>query len=239
MFDDVGKSEALATRSRFGALGMTAGSLALLAGVVFGVATLVVQEALAPPAPDAEVVFLPEEELPPLDVPSAPPPPARGAVERDVPTEPVSDVPPEDPQPLDAVVPDRVVDSAGAPDGHDLGVLDGRIGGVPDGDGDGTGPPGGGGDVLQTTFSDLEIKRRVEPVYPPAAKGMALGDQRCVAEVRISSEGVPTDVEVRGCPEAFHAATREALSKWRFYPVRAGKRPVETVTSFGVSYRLD
>jgi hypothetical protein len=150
----------------------------------------------------------------------------------------VPEAPPDDPAPLTPVVPDKVVGQAGDPEGDDHGAVNGKPGGKPLGTGTGDGDGPGGGGVKRIEFGDLEVKRRFEPIYPAAAKSMGLGDVRCDAVVRISSEGVPTEVTVRGCPEVFHAETREALLRWRFYPVRAGKTPVSTMTSFSVAYRL-
>ncbi len=237
MFDQVGRGEDVALRRRASALMMTGLTVAVPAGILFGLATVVVHDTLQAPEPAPPMVFVAPPELNPLEAPAAPPPARRGTADAASPAV-APPVATDTPKPLSDLVPPKVVGSLGNPKGSDLGDDKGKLGGEPLSAGTGDRGAGASRSVV-VRFDELELKRKIEPDYPVAAKGLSLGEQHCVATVRISEEGVPTRVDVRGCPEVFHAETRSALLKWRFYPVRAGKTPVSTITTVGVRYRLD
>ena len=67
---------------------------------------------------------------------------------------------------------------------------------------------------------------------------MNLGDQVCKARVFIDEKGVPYDVKVEDCPKVFHAATRAAMLKWRWYPPKAGREKVKAQVVIGIRYKL-
>ena len=85
----------------------------------------------------------------------------------------------------------------------------------------------------------LVVKRRIDPAYPETARALGLGEQRCLATVYIDEEGAPYQVNVEACPSAFHAATRQALLQWRWYPPKDGKNRVKAQSAVGITYRLD
>jgi hypothetical protein len=238
MFDRVGRGEEVALRRRAGALLMTAATIALPAGVMFALATLAVQQVLAPPDPPAPMVFLDAPPEPPLSAPAAPPPMRHGTPDADAEPAPPP-VAPEDPKPPRDDLSPKIAGNIGDPKGPPVGDDHGKKAGTGLGSGTGDRPGDGDGHGKIVRFEDLELKRKYDPIYPAAARSLALGDHRCVATLHISSEGVPTDVTVTGCPDVFHAETKAALMRWRFYPVRAGKTPVATVTAVGITYKLD
>lgn len=64
---------------------------------------------------------------------------------------------------------------------------------------------------------ELAITRRVAPAFPTGTSLADLSDGvACRAAVRIDASGVPMDVAVTGCPEAFAVETRAAVSQWRW-----------------------
>jgi len=118
--------------------------------------------------------------------------------------------------------------------GVEGGVVGGVIGGVEGG------VVGGklGGGVKVFHHRDLEAKKRVQPRYPDAASEMNLGDQKCLARVFIDEKGKPYEVVVERCPKVFHAATKEAILKWRWYPPKDGKTKVKAQTVIGITYKM-
>ena len=86
--------------------------------------------------------------------------------------------------------------------------------------------------------SEVEVKKRIEPRYPKTAKEANLGDQRCLAKVYIDETGTPYKVLVENCPKVFHASTREAILKWRWYPPKVGKQKVKAQITIGITYKV-
>ena len=86
--------------------------------------------------------------------------------------------------------------------------------------------------------SELEVRQRKQPTYPEAARELNLGDQRCKARVFIDERGVPYDVIVEACPQAFHSETKRALLQWRWYSPRDGREKVKAQTIIAVTYKL-
>jgi len=125
---------------------------------------------------------------------------------------------------------------AGVKDGVEGGVEGGVIGGVKDGVKDGV----VGGDlnsgIRAFHHSELEVKKRRQPIYPEAAESMNLGDQRCKVSVTIDEKGVPYKVVVKTCPKVFHEAARSAILQWRWYPPKAGKQKVKAQTLISIVF---
>jgi hypothetical protein len=96
---------------------------------------------------------------------------------------------------------------------------------------------GGSGGPRFVHHADLEVRRRVQLVFPVAAKGMGLAEQRCKATVRLDLRGVPLSVTVEKCPPLFHDSVREALLGWRWYPPRVGDYQGEVETVIVVRFR--
>ncbi|MEQ1506763.1 MAG: energy transducer TonB, partial [Myxococcota bacterium] len=120
---------------------------------------------------------------------------------------------------------------AGVVGGVEGGVEGGVVGGVLGG-GPGTG-------VRVFHQSELEVKKRVNPEYPEAARALNLGDQRCLVKVIMDEEGVPFNVIVDACPKVFHDVTREAILKWRWYPPKDGKSKIKAQTTIAVTFKLN
>lgn len=245
MFDTVGRDlDPEGGRRRAWASMWATFAVGGLLGAAVGVAALRVAApgpAEAPPAPIAQLVEVPD------DVPDAPPPglPDRPRGGDAAPAAPAPPAPPESapdvPPPLDPDVSDAVADAGPtSPDGPGTGPGTGTGTGTGSGTGSGSGGGGGGGGDTRTVHSsDLRAKRRVEPRYPEAARALHLGEQRCRARVSIGADGVPTDVEVSGCPAVFHPDTEVAIRGWRWWPPRVDGRPAAVVTTIVVVYRLD
>jgi outer membrane biosynthesis protein TonB len=153
--------------------------------------------------------------------------------------EPVTpDAPPEEEPPptddeqapqLDAVL-DQLTKLAASTPGGGIGppgVGSGGTGCLPGEDcadeGEAGGCPPGmicDGEVIHVTSADVQVKRRVAPRYPEAARSLGLGEVRCVVRFSIDVRGQPAAVTVDDCPAVFHPALEEAALRWRFYPVK-------------------
>lgn len=151
-----------------------------------------------------------------------------------LPTEP-PDAPTLTPNPADEVR--SAEPPAGSPDGDPNGDPKGVREGRPGGRGDGEGSGDGGGGIKAISQAALEWKRQPAPDYPRAAQGLGLGEQRCVAKLRLDEEGVPVNVSVAGCLPAFVPETIEALSGWRAYPVRVGSTRIPVQTTVVVHFK--
>jgi outer membrane biosynthesis protein TonB len=177
-------------------------------------------------------------ELPgPPELPAKPSAPAKPA-----PTEPTEPQLLADPQPEVAPVqPSPQQPSDGNTQGTGGAGGAGTSTGTGDGPGGCSGPDCGTVEVPKVVVHRLqmEARKRVEPRYPEAARALGLGQQRCLALVSVDEEGIPYEVEISGCPLAFHPATREALLAWRFYPPKMGKERVKGQMSIAVTYRLE
>ena len=210
---------------------------AAIGGFVFG--GLLFQAAQAPPV----VVESPVVLLEPMGGGGTDTPlPAVPEKARPEPVEPPPETDPDaarDPDAAPAAIPAEPAAASGSGDGQGTGD------GPGDGPGTGDGPPGDGqGSTEAPRVREIEdpklvVRRRVEPVYPEAARALGLGEQRCLATVYIDEDGVPYDVDIAGCPAAFHPAAREALLAWRWYPPKSGKVRVRTQTAVGITYRID
>lgn len=248
MFDHVGHTEdAEATRRSLASLVLS--SLLLGAGAAFVTAWgafTAVSALHDEPEPDdtplAEVVLLD----PVLDLAPPPPPPPAGRAAPEVAPDPdrvepdeAVDVPPEleepDPEIRDAARP--AGDPQGTADGENGGEVGGRPGGRKDGVPHGT--PGGTGEIRAFHHSELATRVRVDPVFPAEAMALGVAEHRCRVAVTIDARGVPTDVQVTGCPEVFHANAREALLRWRWYPPRDGRAKVAARTLISVVFRAE
>ena len=245
MFDSVGRSlddgaaaRQAASAGIVGLLGLlTAGSI-VLAGVWTVKAAIV--EAVG--GEDLVVFELAAEMLTP-EMPPPPPPAASAAVvasDDDAPDESEEMI--EQVKALDPEI-DAAIEEARGPADEGAGEAEGVAGGVPGGvpGGDPNGEPEGrlGARDRPTVFhhTRLEVKRRVEPRYPSAARGLGLGDQRCRTTVRIGDDGVPYEIDVAGCPNLFHDEVRASILRWRWYPGRDGAAKVAAQTTIMIVFR--
>ncbi len=94
------------------------------------------------------------------------------------------------------------------------------------------------GDVPVVHWSEVKVKRRVSPKYPEDAKSMDLGTVRCQLRFLVDERGMPYDVRLESCPEAFHESALEAAWKWRFYPMKMNGEAVKAQFVLVIVYRL-
>lgn len=82
--------------------------------------------------------------------------------------------------------------------------------------------------TLHWQVQDIPVLKRVAPAWPAQVPFEdASGGVACRTTVRIDGEGVPFEVGVEGCPDAFAAEARRAASGWRWAPLgAAGERRV-------------
>ena len=163
-----------------------------------------------PPPPPVEPVMVLYEATPPEIAP--PPVPSGGrAGSTRAPTAPTAEPQaPDDPVPLDRVeLLSRVNLGAlgrSTVDGAGVGI------GGPLGAGAGHGPPG-----PPPITTDLRVLSQVHPRFPPKARQYG-EEARCDLMFTVTEDGLPTGIEVSGCPEIFRASVEEAAMQWRFSP---------------------
>lgn len=84
-------------------------------------------------------------------------------------------------------------------------------------------------------FSELGIKRRVAPTFPPLESDEAM----CTATVIISPQGRAQRVAVVGCPPAYAKATRIAVQQWRWQKPRIDGRPTAVQTTYSIAFKAE
>jgi outer membrane biosynthesis protein TonB len=244
MFDSVGKNldEDAAKRSAQSAL-IASVLVAAVASAVVCAGLWKVKQVVLDENTEPEIVEIQlEEEAPDIAAPPPPPPPpaASAPVEEEEEVVPNSDDMVEDVKKLDEEI-DKAMKSDVTPPGEDGGSDGGEANGVTNGsvggetNGDINGQFGGGPRVVH--YSQVEVKKRVEPTYPAAARGLGLGEQRCKVTVDIDAEGVPTRVAIDGCPKVFHPETEQAIYKWRWYPFKSEGVKAAAQFTIMVKYR--
>ncbi|MBN2799355.1 MAG: energy transducer TonB [Deltaproteobacteria bacterium] len=251
MFDSVGKNIDEEQRKRQAwtlGLMLLLGGLAGVTTVGLGAftATKMILEQVAESDDMIEVVIEEAEaDLAPPPPPPPPPPPAAAdePEEEEEPDEEPDKVNPdemvEDVQDLEEDPSDKMqseIKPAGVQGGVEGGVEGGVVGGVMGG------IVGGelGGQLGPRVFhhSEVQVKRRVVPEYPAAAKDLNLGDVDCKARVFIDEEGTPFDIQFEACPRVFHQSTRDAIMKWRWYPAKVNREKVQAQFIINVKYKL-
>ncbi len=244
MFDNIGKNpDEEANKRSLQSLLITVGVLGTVIGASIFAAVRTVQEIVADDTEVEMVEVMIDEISEDLSPPPPPPPPPGPAEEEEEEEEEEEDEPDElneEIQELEEEVKEEIKEqekpkgeAGGEEGGVEGGVVGGVVGGVEGGVLGGTGTG-----VRRFHHSELEVKRRKNPIYPDAAKALNLGDQRCKVRVLIDESGVPYEVRVEGCPQAFHTATKEAILSWRWYPPRDGRAKVKAATTIGVTYKL-
>jgi len=250
MFETIGRDlDEGSNRRRAESLLISLAGLGAAVGFVVGMGVYTAAELVADdPVDDEPMVMIDLADAPPDDTPPALPPAPPKVQGTDVPDdapepEPTPD-PDHTPQTLEEPVERPMADSqpvAGDPDGHVDGDADGVDGGVPGGDPDGE-PGGTGTGTGPRVFHHRDLTARAQPPprYPPAAQDLDLGEVRCKARVSIDERGRPYEVAVEHCPSVFHAETRRALLRWRWYPPRdEQRRKVRAQTVIGITYVPD
>jgi outer membrane biosynthesis protein TonB len=245
VFDNIGKDlDEEANKRRAMSLFLTLAGLGAVVGLGVGItaytaARVVMETTLADQMVEL-VEDVMDQALPPPPPPPPPPPAAADASEEEEVTEPEPDEMVEEVQELKEEVKEEIksdVKPAGVEGGQEGGVEGGVVGGVQGGvEGGVLGGQLGGVKVFH--HSELEVKKRVQPEYPEAAKALDLGDQRCLVKVFIDEEGTPYDAIVDTCPKVFHDAAKQAILKWRWYPPKDGKSRVKAQTTIAIIYKL-
>ena len=242
MFDNIGKDlDEEANKRRAASLFFTLSGLGAIVGLAVGIGAYTAAEVLMDSNLDQEMVEIldqvMEDALPP---PPPPPPPPAAAQEEEV-EKPEPDEMVDEVKELQEEVKQEIKDDikpagaeAGVEGGVEGGVIGGVVGGVVGGQLGGT-----LGGVRVFHHSELEVKKRVNPEYPEAARALNIGDQRCLAKVFIDEEGVPYDVQVESCPKVFFEDTKAAILKWRWYPPKDGKNKVKAQTTIAITYKLN
>ena len=87
------------------------------------------------------------------------------------------------------------------------GVVGGVEGGV-------LGPPA----VPEVHVSEVHARKKVEPVYPEAARKLGIEEATCVVHFIIDPEGHVQSVGFVDCPEVFRQSTIDAVTQWEFDP---------------------
>lgn len=99
-------------------------------------------------------------------------------------------------------------------------------------------PPSSEAAVRTVHSSEVQVKTRIQPKYPMAAKDLNLGDVVCKVRIFIDPKGIPERLEFLSCPAVFQGETTEALLKWRFYPLKHGGQPVAAQFVVSIKYVL-
>lgn len=237
MFDNVGKNQ------RQNA-GRSAGSLVLsllvnggaLGGMAWATAH-VVEEVVEEPVEMTAIDLAP----PP---PPPPPPPAGGGQkkkEKKVEEVPKEDVPVE-PTILEEKVEEPPVvedEGEGDPAGVEGGVKDGVAGGTVGGVKDGVlGGQLGGTGIKTVHWSEVQVKTRVKPKFPPAAVALGLKEEKCIVHIVVNENGEPADISFKACPELFREAAKEAALQWRWYPLTEGGQPIRAQFDINFVFKL-
>ena len=86
--------------------------------------------------------------------------------------------------------------------------------------------------------AEANLVRKVQPVYPAAAKSAGL-QGTVELEAVISNEGVPLEIRVISSPgDDLTQSALEAVRQWRYRPVLLNGQPVEVMTDVIVNYTL-
>ena len=68
--------------------------------------------------------------------------------------------------------------------------------------------------------SELAVRHRVTPDYPPEAAELGPDPQMCKVRVFIEEQGVPYNFIFESCARVFHDSVRTALADWRWHPAK-------------------
>jgi len=236
MFDHVG-------RNRNQSAARTAGSL--LFSLVLngsGLAILFYATMKAPEMLEDAKAALVAVNLAAPPPPPPPPPPPGGKKKPHKEKEVVQDTPP-DPTVLQEAPPpveEEPEDDGGQEGGVEGGVKDGVVGGVVGGVKDGVldGQLGGTGVVKSVYWTEVQIKSKVVPEFPEAARQLGLKNERCIVHLVIDEQGVPIDFQFKTCPELFKSAAKDAAMQWRFYPLIDNGAPVKAGFDLNFQFKL-
>ncbi|MFM2123845.1 MAG: hypothetical protein RL328_296 [Acidobacteriota bacterium] len=98
-------------------------------------------------------------------------------------------------------------------------------------------PPGPVGSPVDPVVAERNLRTRVEPVYPDAARaGRVQGIVK--VSVTIGVNGRPQRITVVGGPAMLREAALAAVRQWVYEPFVRDGRAVAVVTEVGVEFRL-
>ncbi len=72
------------------------------------------------------------------------------------------------------------------------------------------------GDDPSLGISEIRVLHFSAPKLPRAAKKLNITDETCEVHVTLSTDGVPTDVQVERCSPVFHQSILKVAWDWRF-----------------------
>jgi len=149
-------------------------------------------------------------------------------------------------EPAATIEPEPVTESAGSPSGSARGVLegledgtlDGVVGGVPRGVRDGIVGGTGNVPVPVTRFDRApRLLRMVEPVYPPEAFAKKVEGVVSV-EILVDADGRVARMRITQSVPLLDAAALAAVRQWVFSPAMKDGRPVPTLATAPVTFRI-
>jgi protein TonB len=188
--------------------------------------------------------------------PPPPPPLPKGSamLEKQEPAKPVTPDPEPDTPKFTAEIPkedplkhearDKETDQAGSPNGSDIGVPEGMeegveggvVGGVPGGVLGGVIGGTGDGVVMDYDQGPRPIKI-TQPKYPPDAFVKKI-EGTVEVEILIDSTGHVSQARVIRSIPALDRAALDTVKQWVFSPAIKGGRPVATIASAPVTFRI-
>ncbi|MBM4368886.1 MAG: energy transducer TonB [Deltaproteobacteria bacterium] len=237
MFDNVGRNQKQNAGRSAGSLVL---SLVLNGGALGGMAWLTT--AAVENAEEIKEVLTVVDLSPPP--PPPPPPPAGGGKkkkEKKVEETPKEEVPVE-PTVLEEKVEEPPVEEdegEGDPAGVEGGVKDGVAGGTVGGVKDGVlGGELGGTGIKTVHWSEVQVKTRVKPRFPEAAKQLGLKEEKCIVHIVVNEQGKASDVSFKACPELFREAAAEAARNWEWYPLTDGGQPIRAQFDISFVFKL-
>lgn len=238
MFDNVGRNRQEGAGRSIGSLALTL----LFNGSLFSLVVWLGAQAVEKAEEVQEKLVAVSMEAPP---PPPPPPPAGGGkkkTEKKVETEVVKEEVPVEPVILEEEEEKPVEDPGeeegpeGVEGGEKDGVVDGVVGGVKDGV---LGGQLGGTGIRTVHWSELQVKTRVKPRFPEAAKQLGMKEEKCIVHIIVSEQGTASDVSFKACPELFKAAARDAVMQYQWYPLMDGGTPIKAQFDINFVFKLN
>lgn len=234
-------------RRRTAAVTAAVGAHVAVVATLTAISAITVPPVNPPELPPVIYIFVPPSDLLTPRAEPSPPAPTRGVREPERTTS--APVAPKPAQPRVDVAPSRTPDTPAAsatpgPETGEIGVPDGDIGGLPDGipgaDGRGGSGTAGTGDpgpvALRSDMVPPVLIKRVEPVYPMAARLSRLPG-RVVVQAVVGTDGSVESVEVLSSTSPlFDEAARAAVVQWLYRPASMGGRPVRVYFTVVVSF---
>lgn len=179
--------------------------------------------------------------------PPPPPPPPAGGGKKKKEKKPDEEVVPQEEIPVEPVIleeeEEKPVEDEGEEEGPEGveggekdGVVDGTVGGVKDGV---LGGQLGGTGVKTVHWSEIQVKTRVKPRFPEAAKQLGMKEEKCIVHIVVGTDGMASDVSFKACPELFKASAKEAAMQWQWYPLQEGGQSIKAQFDINFVFKLN